>query len=80
MSVTCSLMFPALDARPVNPFKCEQCGGTYKSKMAIVQHLNRVCGKDHTHKCPHCDCKAKQKSTITAHVKNVHGETQKEAK
>jgi len=69
-----SLIFLALVVRPENPFKCEQCGLSYKGKTALQRHLTHECGKEKSLKCPHCDFRTKQKSHVTRHVKNIHGE------
>jgi len=66
-------IFTAPDARPVQPFKCDRCEKSYKTKAKLARHLNFECGTDPAFSCSTCDFRTKRKDHLNLHVIRVHG-------
>ena len=59
--------------RPIHPYKCDQCGSTYKYKRNLVNHLKIACGgAEPSFFCPKCDRRCKRKSNLELHLIEIH--------
>lgn len=51
---------------------CFKCGGTFKTKNSLDDHLRYTCGQKPTRICPYCDYKGLTPSQLNAHMKRIH--------
>jgi len=50
--------------RPLQPFKCEKCGRTYKVNDSLKKHLKYESGLDPSFPCNQCNYRAERKHTL----------------
>jgi len=62
----------ALCVRPVLPFKCEKCEGTFKSKDSLYHHKKLVCEVAKSFSCVKCDYRTARKYNLREHLMKVH--------
>ena len=67
-----SFLLSGYKARPVQPYKCDKCGLTYRHKCTLNHHMKLECGVEPSFLCPQCDLRIKRKSDLKIHVMEVH--------
>ncbi|CAH0394902.1 unnamed protein product [Bemisia tabaci] len=56
----------------VTPFKCELCGGSFKSKKRLSFHKRMTHSNERPFKCPYCDQFFKTRALVKSHLKYSH--------
>ncbi|RZF39426.1 hypothetical protein LSTR_LSTR000947 [Laodelphax striatellus] len=58
--------------KPLESFKCKNCGKMYRYKGNLQAHLRIECGKEPSMQCPYCPHKTKKKNNLKAHIAVRH--------
>jgi len=68
-----SALYISVEIVMLKPFRCLQCGRTYKNKGSLKRHLDDECGKPPKHFCDLCEKGFKQKTNFQRHRQTKHG-------
>lgn len=58
--------------RNTDPFRCDNCGRTYRWMKTLMRHKRYECGKDGRFQCSYCPRKFKHKTDLKIHNLRKH--------